>query len=205
MNPHTFQLTISKGPHLGKTFELAKEKVTIGRDAAVDVTFDIAEVSRSHAIITRQGDNYLLQDLGSTNGTFVNEKKISGQYRLHSGDKIMLSDAVHMIFSVQYDSGATVVAPSPFESREPRTDPSMPAMPVRPQKPRQYAGKVPAGPTVIPTAPKEEKKNTWLWAGLGCLAVAILLFVIGFIAFDYLNLYCTPPFDKLFGFLYTCP
>lgn len=205
MNPQTFQLTVSKGPHLGKTFELAKEKVTIGRDAAVDVTFDIGEVSRSHAVITRQGGDYFLQDLGSTNGTFVNEEKITGQHRLQSGDKIMLSDAVHMIFAVQYDPGATIVSPSPYESYEPRTVSAKPVIPGPPPPPKQYAGKIPAGPVMSPAAPlDEEKKKTWLWAGIGCLAIVIFLGVIGLVIFDYLNLYCTPPFNSLFSFLYTC-
>ena len=53
----------------------------------------------------------------------------------------------------------------------------------------------------------EEKKGerTWLWAGIGCVVVIIFLIVIGLIVFDYLNLYCTPPFDSLFNFLYSCP
>ncbi len=222
MNPQTFHLTVSKGPHLGKTFELAKEKVTIGRDAALDVTFDIAEVSRSHAVITRHGDDYFLQDLGSTNGTYVNEKKITGQHRLRSGDTIMLSDAVFMQFALQYDSEATMVSAPAFLKQErgtvvaapsvprpvrPPVRPSAP-QPIRPSAPpQQYAGRVPAGPAMAPVLPEmeEEKKKTWLWAGLGCLAVVIFLLVVGLILFDYLNFYCTPPFDKLLSFLYTCP
>ena len=47
--------------------------------------------------------------------------------------------------------------------------------------------------------------RTWLWAGIGCVVVLIFFVVVGLIAFDYLNLYCTPPFNTLFDFLYTCP
>ena len=232
-NEKKFQLTVNKGPHLGKTFDLSLEKVTIGRDAAVDVTFDIPEVSRSHAVITRRGDDYYLQDLGSTNGTYVNEKKIVGQHRLQSGDTIMLSDAVHMLFAVQYDPEATMVATPSFAKKEQGTVAAMPSVPkparapaVRPSAPpvappppasqQQYAGRVPAGPSsaqpsaappiIPPSIPEEDdKKKTWLWAGVGCLAVVIFLFVIGFVVFDYLNLYCTPPFDTLLSFMYTCP
>ncbi|MBS1249573.1 MAG: Oxoglutarate dehydrogenase inhibitor [Chloroflexi bacterium] len=214
MNAKTFKLTVNKGPHLGKTFELAKEKVTIGRDSAADVTFDIAEVSRSHAAITRRGDEYFIADLGSTNGTYINQKRITGQQRLQSGDTIMLSDAVHLNFISQFDPGATVVATPSFMKEESGTKPAMPAVP-KPKQPapsppqQQYAGRVPSGPAMSPPSPvipeEEGKKKTWLWAGLGCLAVVIFFLVIGLVAFDYMNLYCTPPFDRLLSFLYTCP
>jgi hypothetical protein len=51
---------------------------------------------------------------------------------------------------------------------------------------------------------EEKKSRTWMWAGIGCIVVIFFLIVVGLIAFDYLNLYCTPPFDTLFNFLYTC-
>lgn len=227
MSQQIFQLTVKKGPSLGKKFELSKDKITIGRDANHDITFDIKEVSRKHASIVRRGNEYFVQDLGSTNGTFVNKKEVKGQYHLQPGDVVMLSDDIYMEFGAQYDPDATMVAPPSFSSEAEKTEyalpkvspspaPSPPSPPPssRPssapsprQSNEQYAGRIPASPEVGPDFLDEEDENkkTWLWAGLGCLAIVIFLVVVGVVLFDALNLYCTPPFDKLFSFLYTCP
>ena len=53
--------------------------------------------------------------------------------------------------------------------------------------------------------PEKKKGNTWLWAGIGCVVVILFLIVVGAILFDYLNLYCTPPFDTVMKFFWTCP
>jgi hypothetical protein len=221
MTSQTFQLSVTKGPNVGKTFELAKPKVTIGRDDDRDIVFNVAEVSRSHAEITRQQDEYYVRDLDSTNGTFVNKEKISAPHKLEAGDLIMLGDAIYLEFEAPYDPGATMVSKpdfqdqeataigvSPVERKQPqqqqRPKPSPPPQqpPAGPQK--QYAGQVPpSSPPLIEE--EEEGKKTWLWAGIGCVVLAIFIFVVGLIAFDFLNLWCTPPFDQLLSFLYTCP
>ena len=217
MNPKTFQITVKKGPRLGEAFELTKDEIIIGRDTTLDISFEISEVSRRHAAITRVGDEYFVKDLGSTNGTFVNKKRVKDQHRLKIGDVIMLSDEVYLVVESQFDPGATMVAPPPFANEEQKTEyappPAFTPAPVRvpapvsaPPKPKeQYAGRIPVSPAMLPEIPEEGKKKTWIWAGVGCLAVMIFLFVIGLILFDALDFYCTPPFDKLFGFLYTCP
>jgi len=65
-----------------KEFPLEKTPVTIGRKPDNDIVIDNMAVSGHHAKITLQGDNYIVEDLQSTNGTFLNEKKI-----LNSGIK----------------------------------------------------------------------------------------------------------------------
>lgn len=230
MTSKTFQLSVTKGPNIGKTFELAKAKVSIGRDDMMDIVFNIAEVSRTHAEIFREGDDYFIRDLGSTNGTYVNKKKVTTRHKLQPGDIIMLGDAVHITFKGMYDPEATMVSQPDFEDQDatvpgvapsewkqappqpqtkprprpqPRPEPQpQPIAPAGPQK--QYAGQVPPSSPVI----MEEEgggKKTWLWAGIGCLALVVFVVVVGLIAFDFLNLWCTPPFDQLFSFMYTCP
>jgi|APTNR8051073442_1049403.scaffolds.fasta_scaffold00053_74 pSer/pThr/pTyr-binding forkhead associated (FHA) protein len=56
----------------GKNFPLDGEDLTIGRNADNKVSINNASVSGHHAVIARDGDNYMLRDLGSTNGTRVN-------------------------------------------------------------------------------------------------------------------------------------
>ncbi len=211
MNPQTFQLTVKKGPRLRETFELDKDEIIIGRDTTADIVFEIPEVSRKHAIITRRGDEYFVED-NSTNGTFINKKKVVGQYQLQNGDVLMLSDEVYLTFESKYDPGATLVAAPAFTSQAQETEYALPPTPVPPPPPprEQYAGKIPSSPPDMPLdfsedIPEEGKKKTWLWAGIGCLVVVIFFVVVGLVLFDALNFYCTPPFDKLFSFLYTCP
>ena len=70
-------------------------KITIGRSTECDVVVDNKLVSRHHALIQKIRDAYFLSDDGSTNGTFLNGKRIpDGKYiKLNSGDKITIGSA----------------------------------------------------------------------------------------------------------------
>lgn len=69
-------LAILSGKGSGKVIPCERSRVVIGRSGA-DVVIDDDEVSRRHAAIEIREDRYFLKDLGSTNGTFVDERKIS--------------------------------------------------------------------------------------------------------------------------------
>ncbi|MHB2019381.1 MAG: FHA domain-containing protein, partial [Candidatus Xenobia bacterium] len=75
---------------LGKT-------VRIGRDPQNDIPLNNLQVSRFHSEIQREGRDFVLVDLGSTNGTFLNGQKISGKSNLKKGDHIRISD-FHFMF-----------------------------------------------------------------------------------------------------------
>lgn len=73
------------------TFELSEGVHVIGREAGLTISLvGEASVSRRHAEIVRTGDAMVLRDLGSTNGTFVNGAKVSGDQALRRGDAIQL-------------------------------------------------------------------------------------------------------------------
>ncbi|MGD8286309.1 MAG: FHA domain-containing protein, partial [Desulfobacterales bacterium] len=59
-----------------KELESDDNEITIGRDADSDIQIDNVAVSRKHAIIRKAPNYYYIEDLNSTNGTFVNEKHI---------------------------------------------------------------------------------------------------------------------------------
>jgi adenylate cyclase len=62
---------------------------SIGRSSSCDLTLQDSKVSRKHAVINRQaGDEFWLSDLGSANGTYVNQLRVSQPTRLRSGDEI---------------------------------------------------------------------------------------------------------------------
>lgn len=66
---------------------------TLGRDPSCEFVVDDQSVSRKHARIFRQGDHFYIEDLGSTNGTWVNEYKIV-DHRLRSGDRIRIGSSI---------------------------------------------------------------------------------------------------------------
>ena len=160
-------------------------------------------------MLTRAEEGYMIKDLGSTNGTFVDKKKIGGKYLLKPGDTIMLGDAIYLTFQADSDPDETLIAPRPDAISAPDETAVTPkpaakepvARPVTSPERRKAA----AAPLTPDQVTEEKKSRKWLWAGIGCIVVVFFLIVIGLIVFDYLNLYCTPPFDSLLNFLYSCP
>ncbi|MAG37457.1 MAG: hypothetical protein CL878_14575 [Dehalococcoidia bacterium] len=73
---------------------LQTPRTTIGRAADCEVIVDDRRVSRLHAIITRDGERYLVRDAGSLNGTFVNGRRLLANTptRLYAGDELGLAD-----------------------------------------------------------------------------------------------------------------
>jgi hypothetical protein len=70
--------------------ELASDETTIGRNADSDIAIDNAGVSAHHARIIREGDDFIIVDTDSRNGTFVNGKRVTRQL-LSEGDEIVIS------------------------------------------------------------------------------------------------------------------
>ena len=70
--------------------ELQSDVTTIGRSFDSDVTIDNAGVSAHHARITRSGDDFVIEDIGSRNGIYVNGKRVSRQ-SLSYGDEVVIS------------------------------------------------------------------------------------------------------------------
>ena len=107
-----FQFVMRSGPTPGATYSLEGDQLTIGRDSNNGVVINDAEISRKHARLTFQGGKYVLEDLGSTNGTFVNGQRLAGPVVLKSGDVVSLGEQIVLMFDVlTVDAGATMVAP----------------------------------------------------------------------------------------------
>jgi len=86
-------LVVILGAEIGKRISLDDRDLVLGRSSAVDVQLDIDNVSRNHASIVRSGRGWVLRDLDSTNGTFVNELPIRERL-LRDGDQIRIGRAM---------------------------------------------------------------------------------------------------------------
>lgn len=84
-----FSLYVTKGPQTGEDFFLDRPKTTLGRDPHCDIFLNDMTVSREHAIITVDGDNVMITDDGSLNGTWVDGSVVDSAV-LHAGSLIQI-------------------------------------------------------------------------------------------------------------------
>ena len=185
-----YRLVMNVGPNPGKVFELTMDSMSIGREASNDIVVQDAELSRNHARISRRGGGYVLEDLGSTNGTFVNRQRLTSPRNLAPGDEVGFGENVLMTF--QGEGAAKTVAASGRQAAAATRQPPPPQP--------QYA------PPPQPAAPpaKAGKSNKGLIIGCLVLVGLCVLLLIGAVIFDSLNLYCVSPFNMLFGLITNC-
>jgi predicted component of type VI protein secretion system len=213
----TYQLTMHSGPTPGKVFPLEKDELLIGRDMSSDIVVNDAGVSRRHAHLVVQDNGYVLEDLGSTNGTFVSGQRLVGPYRLHSGESFTLGESITLVYEeMTYDPDATIAspragvmppvsmpvtppiqaapqmqAPPPMQPvQQPRPVASPPPVysaPVSPQP--SYAGQVPAGPAPAPVK-KKGGFPVWLIIILVIIVLLICVCVVGGVIIDQTNSWC---------------
>jgi predicted component of type VI protein secretion system len=128
MAPNSYQFVIRSGPNPGKAFPVSKGEIVIGRDITNDIVINDAEVSRKHARVYQQGTNYILEDLGSTNGTFVNGQRLMGPHTLQPGELVLLGENISLSYeAAPFDPNATVASgASPFEAPPPFQEPAPP-------------------------------------------------------------------------------
>jgi predicted component of type VI protein secretion system len=108
-----FRMVMRSGPSVGKVYVLDKNELFVGRDLSNDIVINDPEISRRHARLYSQGNSYVLEDLGSTNGSFVNGQRLMGPNVLRPGDTVTFGERMSMVFeSSDYDQDATVVSPS---------------------------------------------------------------------------------------------
>lgn len=80
------KLELLSGPMDGLEFEIKKEELIIGREVDNDIALPLDSlISRSHARITCENGEYWLEDLGSSNGTYIGENRIEEKVRLPLG------------------------------------------------------------------------------------------------------------------------
>ncbi|GMU04366.1 sigma 54-interacting transcriptional regulator [Corallococcus caeni] len=99
LSAQRFHLVLLDTERAGTVYPLATEDLRVGKSTDNDVVIDHPTVSRNHLVVRRQGDRFLVQDLGSTNGTFLDGAQVREAY-LRPGALLEVGD-VRLRFSPQ--------------------------------------------------------------------------------------------------------
>ena len=89
-------ILIARGPNKGSRFLITAEGVSVGRAVTSSIFLDDITVSRTHATITKDGNNFVLKDAGSLNGTYINNVSVT-EHVLVSGDEFQIGK-FHLLF-----------------------------------------------------------------------------------------------------------
>ncbi|MCA9919236.1 MAG: FHA domain-containing protein [Anaerolineales bacterium] len=210
------RLVIEQGPDPETMFTLGNAPQTIGRSANNGIVINDAEISRRHAQITPQAGSFVLEDLGSTNGTFVNGIRLNQPTTLAHGDTVEFGDTVRLRFWAAGMPSEVVYAPA--------DDVATPALPPEPVPAYAQPGDLPEPPPITPPtfdefddpAAPPMARQTKILIGCGCLLIVACVLCAGTIFFldSYQQgqlLYCggLRPFWETalgpFGFSPVCP
>jgi hypothetical protein len=158
-------LLLAAGPGRGQAFDL-RGKVYLGRSQVNTITISDAKVSRSHARLDPVRNTYILTDLGSANGTYVNGVRIAQPIRLRDGDLLQVGDT-QLVFH------------SRSSTREPREN--------QPQANAPFLavptiGSAPAGGNSPVAGLGSLNMPTWVWAGCAGLLIILTLVMIAALA-----------------------
>jgi predicted component of type VI protein secretion system len=176
------KLVVKKGPATGTSYDLDQVEIFVGRDLGNDIVVNDPEISRRHARLYKHGDHYLVEDLGSTNGTIVNGQKIRGPKQLTNHDYVAMGQNIGYEFisdqplgyeaqtvavdDMGFDEGATFVAEAPIPeleiqaAQEPALTPDIPEEFAQvPQGNPAQAQEMPAFPAEQPGQPVVPQTN----------------------------------------------
>jgi pSer/pThr/pTyr-binding forkhead associated (FHA) protein len=214
------QITIRSGPNPGETFIIDQEEVIVGRDEVNDIVINDPEVSRRHARLMKserypkEGRVYI-EDLGSTNGTFVNGTSISNVEQLRSGDVITFGESVVLIYEKSnIDPESTDVTPKVDEAAPTISQEWTPEREVYPPPPEApaYPGAQPAMQQPGDDAPltpesedtvDEKKRGIPTCLIIGIVAIVVVLCVIAVtMYFMPASWWCA---IDIFGWIEACP
>jgi hypothetical protein len=205
------ELVIERGPSPEQRLPVTAVASTMGRSPNNEIVINDPEISRRHAQILQQAAGFAVEDLGSTNGTFVNGQRCVGVTAVRDGDIIELGDTVRLRF---VQMGAIRLHTEDDED----TADLMPVQPpARPTPASNYAAPAPP-PLVSPSAdyPLAEGRSNRMLIGcvagmllLVCLCLILVLFLESYNQGQYLYCGGLRPFWETvlgpFGFNPICP
>jgi ABC-2 type transport system ATP-binding protein len=123
--PNKVIVTIVAGADTGREFAVSRP-LLVGRGADADVLISESDVSSRHASLAPSADGIAIEDLGSTNGTFVNGERVTASRELATGDKIQVGATVLEVRAPAV--GAAKVGPADVEMTRVRQIPTVPML-----------------------------------------------------------------------------
>ena len=148
----------------GKSFPIEQDEISLGRSSDNTIPLNNATVSGRHATITREGDSYVLRDLGSTNGTRVNSREVKDSVVLRPKDLVQVG-SVEFLFNSEAlsyeDAQAAFSQTEVLESKGPA------------EMPKSFGNISPFG------ARRRENMTVWipLIIALGILALLVVVYL----------------------------
>src|SRR4051794_20647752 len=97
------KLQLTHGPGARKSYPLDNHLTVIGRQPGVTILLEMADISRLHAQIRREEDQFVLEDLGSSCGTFLNGLPLQGRATLRDGDRIGIGSCEFVCIALPSD------------------------------------------------------------------------------------------------------
>lgn len=109
-------LIVSEGPGQGQTYVLQDMVCTLGRTPDNTIVIDSPRISRHHAQIRLLPEGAVIEDMGSTNGTWVNGRRLTSPHRLSHGDTIGLADYITFRFETEATVRTEKLSSAPVDS-----------------------------------------------------------------------------------------
>ncbi len=147
---------VRQGTQAGMSFPLTTRQATLGREEGIDIVLQDPESSRRHARVNWHKGEFVLEDLGSTNGTFVNGVQITKSQILNPGDSVGIGQTT-LVFQMVGAAGLP-----PYQA---------------PQQTPIYSG--PTGQ--ILSTKNENQMLKYSLYGFGCLLLFCICFIVGII------------------------
>ena len=185
-------VVLLSGQQAQRIFTVKRTSVILGRGEDTDIQLPDGSVSQHHARIVRQGKNFDVTDLDSTNGTFIRGKRVT-RATLRNADRITLG-TVDLMFLLDRPTNATVQIPDAFARIPVATAMSSALVPARlPIISPEYAG-VGAPPTEEePSLADVVRKLVQVYEFIRARAVFLLVFVMIGVAGGMTSLFISPP------------
>jgi hypothetical protein len=158
--PPTAALVVRQGPQAGMSFPIAGNQVIIGREEGMGIVLQDPEASRRHARISWQARQFIIEDMGSTNGTFVNGVQLTAPQRLNAGDSIGIGQTA-LVFQLSGIQLGTTAPP--------------------PQQASVY------NPPEVAPATQEGKTTQYLLYGCGCILLLCICSLLAVIAWAFID------------------
>ena len=191
-------LSIRSGEQTGRVLEITGERFVVGRDEDCDLTLPDEKVSRKHVSLAVRGDGrVVLQDLGSTNGTFVDDRRVTRPVELAGTETVKVGDTLLLVSSAEPSHTPTTIGVMPAGVARPTPAPPTTPIPGVPPGAPPGPGAPPPGPGGPPGVPpgrtglttermilrKAASRATWIGIVAAVLALVGIGVVVYFVAF----------------------